>query len=86
MLVNFGQIIHLIAGIGRPRISLKDFMNIKVPLLDEKKQKLQLALQTAPITLFRQDKELKYTWIQNVQVDLHPEDIIGKTTKKTLKG
>ncbi|MDH6524780.1 N-6 DNA methylase [Polynucleobacter sphagniphilus] len=35
----YGQIIHLIAGIGRPRISLKDFMNVKVPLLDEKKQK-----------------------------------------------
>lgn len=34
----YGQIIHLIAGIGRPRISLKDLLNIKVPLIENKKQ------------------------------------------------
>lgn len=34
----YGQIIHLTAGIGRPRISLKDLLNIKIPLIDEKKQ------------------------------------------------
>lgn len=29
---TFGQIIHLIAGIGRPRIALKDLLTVKVPL------------------------------------------------------
>lgn len=28
----FGQIIHLMAGIGRPRITLKDLLNVKVPV------------------------------------------------------
>ncbi len=34
----YGQIIHLIAGIGRPRVSIKDLLNVKIPLLDKKAQ------------------------------------------------
>lgn len=34
----YGQIIHLIAGIGRPRISIKDLLNVRIPLLDRKSQ------------------------------------------------
>lgn len=34
----FGQIIHLIAGIGRPRISLKDLLKIKIPVQSKKHQ------------------------------------------------
>jgi type I restriction-modification system DNA methylase subunit len=29
---SFGQIIHLIAGIGRPRINLKDLLSMKIPI------------------------------------------------------
>jgi type I restriction-modification system DNA methylase subunit len=34
----FGQIIHLIAGIGRPRITLKDILHIKIPLPPKNRQ------------------------------------------------
>ncbi|MFC7652225.1 N-6 DNA methylase [Pseudoduganella danionis] len=34
----FGQIIHLIAGIGRPRITLKDLLNIRVPIPTKARQ------------------------------------------------
>ncbi len=34
----YGQIIHLIAGIGRPRITLKDLMNVKVPIPPRSRQ------------------------------------------------
>ena len=35
----FGQIIHLIAGIGRPRIALKDLLSVKVPVPPAQYQK-----------------------------------------------
>ncbi|MEB0134618.1 N-6 DNA methylase [Actimicrobium sp. CCC2.4] len=34
----FGQIIHLIAGIGRPRITLKDLLRVKVPVPPNNRQ------------------------------------------------
>lgn len=36
----FGQINHLVKGIGRPRINLKDLMSIKIPKPSAKEQKI----------------------------------------------
>ena len=46
--------------------------------LEKTERTMNLALQSAPITLFSQDLELKYTWIQNLQVSLQSEEVIGK--------
>ncbi|HET6496529.1 MAG TPA: PAS domain S-box protein [Thermoleophilia bacterium] len=49
--------------------------------LRESDAQLRLALQAAPITMFSQDHELKYTWIHNLQVAMRPEDIFGKVRR-----
>jgi len=36
-------------------------------------------LENVPITVFHQDRDLRYTWIHNLQVNMKPDDIIGKT-------
>lgn len=35
---TFGQLIHLIAGIGRPRIGSKDLLKVKIPMPDKSRQ------------------------------------------------
>jgi type I restriction-modification system DNA methylase subunit len=37
---TYGQIIHIIAGIGRPRIALKDLLTVRIPVPPLKDQKL----------------------------------------------
>ena len=40
---------------------------------------LYVALKHSPITVYQQDRELRYTWIYNPLTAFTPEDIIGKT-------
>jgi PAS domain S-box-containing protein len=47
--------------------------------LRESEARLRLALQNAPITVFHQDRDLRYTWIHSLQVALPLDDIVGKT-------
>lgn len=44
--------------------------------LDE--QRLRVALASAPISMFNQDRELRYTWSYNPPAPYRPEDILGK--------
>jgi PAS domain S-box-containing protein len=69
-----GNIVGLV-GIGRD-ITARKRAEEK---LRESEARLRLALQSAPVTMFRQDRELKYTWIHNVQVAMQPEEIVGKS-------
>jgi PAS domain S-box-containing protein len=39
----------------------------------------RLALQNSPVTVFNQDRELRYTWIHNPPPALRSRDIVGKT-------
>ncbi|QYO62996.1 PAS domain S-box protein [Leptolyngbya sp. 7M] len=51
--------------------------------LREAEERLRVALQNAPITVFNQDHELKYTWIHNpVLHDLH--EMLGKHDRDYL--
>lgn len=45
----------------------------------QSEERLKLALRCAPITIFSQDQDLRYSWIHNLQVNLSAADIVGKT-------
>ena len=45
----------------------------------QSEERLKLALRCAPITIFSQDEDLRYSWIHNLQVNLSAGDIVGKT-------
>jgi len=47
--------------------------------LRQSEERLRVALQNVPLTVFNQDRDLRYTWIYNLQVALRPGDIVGKT-------
>jgi PAS domain S-box-containing protein len=42
-------------------------------------QRFELALQQSPIVVYRQDTELRYTWVYNPHPDFEPESVIGMT-------
>ncbi len=46
--------------------------------LRESEERMRIALKGAAITVYQQDRELRYTWIYNMQTHT-VEDIIGKT-------
>ncbi|PSN19732.1 hypothetical protein C7271_05790 [filamentous cyanobacterium CCP5] len=51
--------------------------------LQQAEERLRIALQHAPITMFNQDQNLTYTWIYNSQV-LQPDSVVGKGDRDIL--
>jgi len=47
--------------------------------LKESEARFRVALQNAPIAVFQQDLELRYTWLYKPQIVRNPEEAIGKT-------
>ncbi|WP_013322624.1 ATP-binding protein [Gloeothece verrucosa] len=47
--------------------------------LRKSEERLRIALKSAPIALFNQDRELKYTWIYNFTFNYQISEVIGKT-------
>ncbi|NJK46908.1 PAS domain-containing protein [Candidatus Gracilibacteria bacterium] len=46
--------------------------------LARNQERLNLALKSSPITLFNQDRELRYTWIYNPALGYQVDEVIGK--------
>jgi formate hydrogenlyase transcriptional activator len=51
--------------------------------LAENEERFRVALKDSPITVFNQDRDLRYTWIYNPQFH-GPKDFIGKTDDEIL--
>lgn len=49
----------------------------------QSEERFRVALKDSPITVFSQDRDLRYTWIFNPQVYLQ-KDVIGKTDEEIL--
>ncbi len=47
--------------------------------LAEAKQRFEIALRGSPISVFSQDKDLRFTWVHNLPAGLKPDELIGKT-------
>ena len=45
--------------------------------LRDSNERLHVSLSAAPLTVFHQDRELRYTWIANPSIGLEPERILG---------
>jgi PAS domain S-box-containing protein len=48
-------------------------------ILRESDERFRLTLQGAPIVVFNQDRDLRYTWIHNAQFGMSQESVIGRT-------
>ncbi|MEK0084454.1 PAS domain-containing protein [Benzoatithermus flavus] len=47
--------------------------------LRQNEQRLRLALASAPVALFEQDRDLRYRWTHNPNLPMHPAEMLGRT-------
>jgi PAS domain S-box-containing protein len=50
--------------------------------LRQSEQRFRIALSGSPIKVFNQDRDLRYTWVYNVQEGWKEEDYLGKTDEQ----
>jgi PAS domain S-box-containing protein len=61
------------------RLQLEERVEARTKELAEAKQRFEIALRGSPISMFSQDKDLRFTWAHNLPAGLKPEQLIGKT-------
>jgi PAS domain S-box-containing protein len=53
--------------------------------LRQSEQRFRIALAGSPITVFNQDRDLRYTWVYNVQEGWSEQDYLGKTDEQIFE-
>lgn len=66
------------------RQQLEERVEARTKELAEAKQRFEIALRGSPISVFTQDKDLRFTWVHNAPAGLVPERILGKTDEEVL--
>jgi two-component sensor histidine kinase len=66
------------------RHQLEERVEARTKELAEAKQRFEIALRGSPISVFSQDKDMRYTWAHNAPAGLSPELLKGKTDAEIL--
>ena len=66
------------------RQELEERVDTRTKELAESKQRFEIALRGSPISMFSQDKDLRFTWVQNAPTGISPERLLGKTDAEIL--
>jgi two-component sensor histidine kinase/PAS domain-containing protein len=66
------------------RHQLEDRVEARTKELAEAKQRFEIALRGSPISVFSQDKDMRYSWAHNAPSGLSPEFLKGKTDEEVL--
>jgi PAS domain S-box-containing protein len=66
------------------RQHLEERVEARTKELAEAKQRFEIALRGSPISVFSQDKEMRFTWVHNPPTGLKPEQLLGKTDADIL--
>jgi two-component sensor histidine kinase len=66
------------------RQQLEERVEARTKELAEAKQRFEIALRGSPISVFTQDKDLRFTWVHNAPAGLVPELLLGKTDEEIL--
>ncbi|MGB6948476.1 MAG: HWE histidine kinase domain-containing protein [Methyloceanibacter sp.] len=66
------------------RQQLEERVEARTKELAEAKQRFEIALRGSPITVFSQDRDLRYVWVHNPPAGLDAADLVGKTDEEVL--
>lgn len=76
---------NVIEGAVITFVNISDMKKVQETLrLSE--QRIRMALHASPITIFNQDRDLRYTWIHNANPAFSPEQVLGKTDLEIYPG
>ena len=66
------------------RHQLEERVEARTKELEEAKQRFEIALRGSPISVFSQDRDMRFTWAHNAPAGLSPEFLKGKTDAEVL--
>ena len=66
------------------RHQLEERVDARTKELGEAKQRFEIALRGTPISVFSQDKDLRFTWVHNPPTGVSPDTLLGKTDAEVL--
>lgn len=66
------------------RQQLEERVEARTKELAEAKQRFEIALRDSPISMFSQDKEMRFTWAHNLPSGFTQEQLLGKTDTEVL--
>lgn len=66
------------------RHQLEERVEARTKELAEATQRIEIALRGSPISVFSQDRDMRFTWVHNPPAGLAPEGLIGKTDAEIL--
>ncbi|HSD91775.1 MAG TPA: HWE histidine kinase domain-containing protein, partial [Methyloceanibacter sp.] len=76
--------LHTFEELKGTRQQLEERVEARTKELGEAKQRFEIALRGSPISMFSQDKEMRFTWVQNAPTGIPPESLLGKTDAELL--
>src|SRR3970282_2499428 len=66
------------------RLQLEERVDARTKELAEAKQRFEIALRGSPVSVFSQDKDMRFTWVHNAPAGLSPELLKDKTDAEVL--
>ena len=77
------------AGVGGERLVVAFVRDVGgqddiVAALRESEERLRLALEASPIVVYKQDHDLRYTWLYNLDRAVWPDEVAGRTDDDLL--
>ena len=76
--------LHTFEELKGARHQLEERVEARTKELGEAKQRFEIALRGSPISVFSQDKEMRFTWAHNLPTGLSRDQLIGKTDAEVL--
>jgi two-component sensor histidine kinase/PAS domain-containing protein len=66
------------------RHQLEERVERRTKELGEAKRRFEIALRGSPISVFSQDRDMRFTWVHNPPAGVSPETLLGKTDAEIL--
>ena len=66
------------------RRELEERVDTRTKELAQAQQRFEIALRGSPISMFSQDENLHFKWVQNAPAGMSPEQLLGKTDAEIL--
>ncbi|MGZ5863687.1 MAG: sensor histidine kinase [Methyloceanibacter sp.] len=76
--------LHTLDELKAARLDLEERVEARTTELAEAKQRFEIALRGSPITVFSQDKDMRFVWVHNPPLGLTPDSLIGRTDAEAL--
>jgi PAS domain S-box-containing protein len=76
--------LHTLNELRETRQQLEERVDARTKELAEAKQRFEIALRGSPITVFSQDRDMRFVWVHNPPAGVSADALLGKTDMQVL--